>query len=268
MNLHGWDYTGRNISTDFHFQFRVMVKFLSDSSFVNHRTWGTQLQTALADQMGMSSPGQVRTVKKVCENFGLIRRSEFNSRTEPTAANLLTERGKLIYFAADLEYKISHSDDLSEDKKEKAENEIKKLYEEAYCDALKNYYYSNSDGTHLCPLRATLRALQRYEKLDKWEWYLMNTLISHDDNAKEEKELDEKITLYRDGKLELSMSNVKEKPKGHQYIPQYFEFAGLAHVIQRPEWTISKTDKHEDIKKEVMCNDFLKNLYSGGNKNG
>ena len=71
MDLKGWDYTGRNIGPDFHKQFRLMVDALSDPGFVGARTWGNSLQDSLAQKMGMSSSGAVRTVKRICENFGL-----------------------------------------------------------------------------------------------------------------------------------------------------------------------------------------------------
>ena len=59
------------------------------------------------------------------------------------------------------------------------------------------------------------------------------------------------------------MRNVIEKPKGHQYIPQYFEFAGLLHVIQRPEWSISDSGRHTEVISEVLEADFLDKLYGG-----
>lgn len=71
------------------------------------------------------------------------------------------------------------------------------------------------------------------------------------------------ITRYRNGEYDFTMRNVIEKPKGHQYIPQYFEFAGLLHVIQRPEWSISDSGRHTEVKSEVLEADFLEKLYGG-----
>ena len=62
---------------------------------------------------------------------------------------------------------------------------------------------------------------------------------------------------------DFTMRNVVEKPKGHQYTPQYFEFAGLLHVIQRPEWSISDSGRHMEVKSEVLEADFLEKLYGG-----
>ena len=84
----------------------------------------------------------------------------------------------------------------------------------------------NSDGSKLHPLRATLRALNKYGRMDKWEWYLLNTCIRHDDCDVEEATLDDYITRYRNGEYDFTMRNVVEKPKGHQYTPQYLNLPG------------------------------------------
>lgn len=219
MDLRGWDYTGRNIGPDLHRQFRIMIECLSDKSFTNHASWGNLIQDQLAAKMNVSSSGAVRTVKRVCVNFGLIVKDSFSSKNEIRSDNLLTPRGQLVYLAVRLERQISESTNYSEETKKQAYAQIKNLYEEAYCNALEYYHFTNSDGTKLHPLRATLKALQKYGKLDKWEWYLLNTFVRHDDNVTEEQVLDFYIKKYRDGEMEFTMSNVIEKPKGHQYIP-------------------------------------------------
>ena len=263
MDLRGWDYTGRNLGADFHRQMRLMMYYLMMPSFTNHQTWGNPIQDALAPKMGVSSSGVVRTVKRTCENFGLINNEMFNPRTEINGDDLLTERGKVVYQTATLEFEVNESKDLDEKSKERALVYIKSLYEEAYCDALKQFYYDNRDGTYLSPLRATLRALKRYGRMDKWEWYLMNTCIRHDDDEEEEEQLNEYIIKYRNEEITFTMQNVVEKPKGHQYIPQYFEYAGLVHLIQRPTWSIADNDNHKDIKEEVLSDTFLLELHGG-----
>lgn len=264
MELRGWGYTGRNIGPDLHRQFRIIIDCLSDPAFINHSSWGS-LQDRIAAHMNVSS-GTVRTVKSVCVNFGFLVEASFDRRIEINADNLLTERGQLVYQAAKLEQQVNGSSDYDENTKEKIFDEIKKLYEEAYCSALKNYYIKNGDNTKLHPLRATLKALEKYSKLDKWEWYLLNTYIRHDDDKQEETELDMYIKKYRDDALSFTMENVVENPKGHQYIPQYFEFAGLMHVVQHPKWSISDSERHKEIKDEVLEPDFLVKLYGGDRK--
>lgn len=267
MDLRGWDYTGRNIGPEFHKQFRLMIYCLSMKDFVNNRKWNNELQTALAPRMGVGSPGAVRTVKKISQNFGLINEDAFSSHGDLAKDELLSERGKVVYNAAVLEYQVQNEDGLDNNIKIEVQKNIKILYEEAYCDALLNYYFINRDGTYFSPLRATLRTLQRHERLDKWEWYMFNTFVRHDDRKEEEEKLDYEIERYRKGDYSFTMENVVEKPKGHQYIPQYFEFAGLVHVVQRPQWYISNSSKHQDIKDIVLSTDYLEKVYSGGINN-
>ena len=265
MELRGWDYTGRNIGPEFHRQFRIMVEALSDPDFVGARTWGHDLQDSLAERMGMSSSGAVRTVKKICENFGLIERNAFSFGEIPQKDTILTERGEIVFLTAVLEYSVQSSANIAGEIKRQAKVEIKRLYEEIYCDALAHYFYTYSDGTHLCPLRATLKALKKYRQLDKWEWYLLNTFVLHDDNPGEEAAFDQAIASYRSGRLHLTMANVVTRSKGHQYTPQHFGYAGLVHVTQSPSWLISESDRHEDIKAKVLEDAFLSTLYNGGN---
>ena len=39
--------------------------------------------------------------------------------------------------------------------------------------------------------------------------------------------------------------------------------SGLLHVIQRPEWSISDSGRHTEVKSEVLEADFLEKLYGG-----
>lgn len=261
MDLRGWDYTGRNIGPELHRQYRIMVECLMNDSFVNHATWGNPIQEKLAEKMGMSSSGAVRTVKRLCASFGFFKPGALSSRTEIDPSSFLSERGRFVFETATLESQIERTSTLDKKSKERALSQVKSLYEEAYCDALMNYYFEFSDGSRLCPLRATLRALNKYGTMDKWEWYLLNTYIRKDDDYESEKTLDKYIKMYRNQALSFSMGNVIEKPKGHQYTPQYFEYAGLLHVIQRPEWSISDSNRHKDIKATVLQNDYLTRLY-------
>ena len=96
MNLRGWDYTGRNIAPELHHQFRMMCQLLAYDSFVNHQTWGNPLQEQLAKQMGASSAGAIRTIKKMFVNFGFLDTKVINSRTELYGQPFLTKRGEVL----------------------------------------------------------------------------------------------------------------------------------------------------------------------------
>src|SRR5690606_1653732 len=82
---------------------------------------------------------------------------------------------------------------------------ITNMYRAFYSKVMINYYFprgGRGDGTKPLHLfRAVMKALRRYGTLDKWEWYLLNTYVTEDDNVEQEKELDRAISDYRSGKL-------------------------------------------------------------------
>lgn len=256
MDLKGWDYTGRNIGPELHKQFKIMVDCLSDSSFVHGLPWGTDLQEKLAKRMGMSSSGAVRTVKKMCDNFGFFISDSLTSKEDHIPKDFLSQRGKIIYQTATLELEVMAKTDMDSNIKKRVLEKIKVLYEEAYCDALLYYHFDNPDGTYFYPLKATIKALLKYKQLDKWEWYLLNTFVRHNDNEAEELALEKAISKYRAGAYSFSMTNVIEKPKGHQYTPQYFEYAGLLYLSQRPEWFVYNSKTHAEIKEKALSMDY------------
>ena len=260
MDLFGWDYVGRNIDDTLHQQFRVIVDCLSDPAFVAGRNWSNRtLQIDIAKKLGITD-GQVRTCKRVFEDLRLIKRGSLG-RTVPTRTLFMTEVGERVYQASCLEQKLCEISD--EQKRIAAHKHIKGLYEEGYAMAMA-YYYFDFGGTppkRLHPLRATLRALSRYGSLDKWEWYLLNTDIREDDNTTMETLLDKHIKAYRNGELTFSMNNIKSKPKAHQYLPQFFYYAGLVNLQNGIHWRISDNGKYKEFKSEVMSDDFLSKIY-------
>lgn len=252
MDLRGWDYTGRNISYDLHLQIFNIVNSLSDKDFVGVLSWGKELQTKLLAPVGISSTGVLRTVKKICDNFGFFNKQGFKPDTIPNKENILTPLGKKLFYVIDCEKKIKESNTLSEIEKNKAFEQIKILYEEIYCEALTQYKIENNDGSFFYPLQITVKALRKYKSLDKWEWYLLNTCIKHNNCVEEEEYFDKMLIKYRNGELNFSMNNVVGKEKGHQYLPQYFNYAGLAIVDVKPKWIIKNSLSHTDIKDKLL----------------
>lgn len=237
-----------------------MVDYLSDPNLVAGRSWCGELQNDVAAAIGNDiSPGAVRTIKKMCELFGLINDSQLKSNVVPTKDTILSKRGHLVHQAATLEHVIATDASLEEEVIEKAVKEIKHLYEEAYCEALLYYFIKNDDGSLFSPLRETQRALNKYKVLDKWEWYLLNTLVRHNDNTDEFESFVKCVSDYREGKYSFTMANVVEKKKGHQYIPQYYEYAGLYTVTQYP-WSIKDNGTRLELKQFVLSDEYLKHM--------
>ena len=260
MNLRGWDYTGRNIGPEFHRQLFTIFRNLSDPVFVNGRSWGTLFQEELAAKVGLSSSGAIRTIKRLCDNFGFLNKAAFSGPIQ--CDQILSKRGASIFNIAEIEDQLENDLNISHEKRERAEAAIKALYEEIYCEALLNYTVMVR-GKAFSPLRATLRALEKYSAMDKWEWYLLNTCVSCNDDPDEEALLDSYITKYRNGKISFTMNDVVKKPKGHQYTPQHFDFAGLVSLVQRPEWRITGSTQHQEIKQQALSDEFINKIKSG-----
>ena len=263
MKLKGWDYIGRNIDESLHDQFRAIAENLSNETFVNNRKWGSSLQTDLANIL-KTSPGQIRTIKRVCEALGLLKKGALNMSSTPNPASFMTKAGQVVLKASSLEQNIGDLKDANQ--RNQARQHVKGLYEEGYSMAMANYYYEfdTVPVTRLHPLRATLKALAKYGSLDKWEWYLLNTYIRADDNLEMELQLDNSIKAYRSGDLSFSMKNVVEKPKGHQYFPQYLHYAGLVNLRNGLYWKISDNGKKLEFKAHILSDGYLRELYEKG----
>jgi len=264
MQLAGWDYVGRNIDESLHTQFRMIVECLSDASFVKGRVWSSRdLQEDLAQKLG-NSDGQIRTLKRVFEDLGLVKKGSLNRTNVLERSKFMSSIGEKVYYASCLEKELNKIPDKN--KKESARNHIKGLYEEGYCIAMANYFYESPDKCmRLHPLRATLKALQKYGSMDKWEWYLLNTDIREDDNTNQENLLNQHIKEYRNGVLTFSMKDVIRKPKGHQYLPQFLQFAGLVNLQNGRYWRISDNGRRADFKSMILSPTFLTDLYKGEN---
>jgi len=55
---------------------------LNDPDKVQNRTWGGSLQKYIGEEMGISD-GQVRTIKRMMEEFDIIKPGALNQRTVP-----------------------------------------------------------------------------------------------------------------------------------------------------------------------------------------
>src|SRR5690606_17148692 len=71
LELKGWEYIGRNLGGELHNQFLKITGLLRDPVFLKGRTWGGQIQQEIGDYIGIS-PGQVRTIKRMLEQLGII----------------------------------------------------------------------------------------------------------------------------------------------------------------------------------------------------
>ena len=221
MDLHGWKYVGRKISPEFHKSVVVFDEFFRDSFKVANRTWPA-IQKDLA-QILCVAPGQIRTIKSLMEEVGILRKGSLNMKEVPSISNIYTQDGKNIIdllktkIILQKKQKLQDTDNIS-----KIDQVIRLLYLKAMGRVV---IIDTTNRLH--PLRATLKALLKYRSLDKIEWYLLNTIVKNDDNFAEEELLSEKIKLYRDGQLNISQLNIKSQALSHSYILGNYEYTGI-----------------------------------------
>lgn len=224
MQLRGWKYEGRKISDKLHEQILVIVDILNDSSKVGNKNW-PELQTYIAKELGITT-GQVRTIKRMMEELDIVKKGALNARNIPDASIIYTDNGKTfveLMAAERLMKQKPDSDNL------KTMREIKNIYRLYYQKVLSAYTY-NQNGSILHPLKATLKAVRKYEYLDYWEWYLLNTIIQKDDDAAEEAQLDKYIMSYRQGSLKFREADIVENQLSHSYVLGNYVYAGLVCV--------------------------------------
>lgn len=224
MYLSGWKYEGRKIADKLHEQILEIVEILNDPVQVGDKNWPS-LQKYISAKLGIAA-GQVRTIKRMMEEFDIVKRGALNANEVPKAENIYSENGKTLVELIATEKLMREN--LNKDNYETI-NEIRKIYKLYYQKVLLAYSY-NDEGQILHPLKATLKALNKYHYLNYWEWYLLNTVIRNDDDVSEENELQKYINEYRTGKLYFKDSDIVENQLSHSYVLGNFEYAGYVCV--------------------------------------
>lgn len=247
MQLRGWKYEGRKISDKLHEQILVIVDILNDSSKVGNKNW-PELQTYIARELGITT-GQVRTIKRMMEELDIVKKGALNAGSIPDTSVIYTDNGKTfveLMAAERLMKQKPDSDNL------KTMREIKSIYRLYYQKVLSAYTY-NQNGSILHPLKATLKAVKKYEYLDYWEWYLLNTIIQKDDDVAEEAQLDKYIMSYRQGSLKFREADIVENQLSHSYVLGNYVYAGLVCVKgNKPKLRITLNPEAHEIINEIL----------------
>lgn len=249
MELRGWKYEGRKISDDLHVQMLSMMEILNDPAQVNERTWGGSLQTYIGDKLGIS-PGQVRTIKRMMEEFNLLKKGALNRNSVPSRNSIYTKNGEMLL-------ELFASEKLMKEKKSLPHleqiKEINKIYKLYYQGVLIEYCFKSDDSKTLHPLKATLKAVKKFGYLNYWEWYILNTIITEDDCEEKEEELEKAIYDYRSGKLKLNDEDIKENTLSHSYVLGNFVHAGFLRIEGRKQSIkIYINSEAEEIVKKIL----------------
>ena len=247
MYLRGWKYEGRKIADKLHEQILGIVEILNDPAQVGDKKW-PDMQKYISRELGIAT-GQVRTIKRMMEEFDIVKKGSLNALEVPTPENIYTENGKTLLELMATEKLMRENPNKDNMEIVKEISDIYKLY---YQKVLAAYAY-NEDGEILHPLRATLKALKKHNHLNYWEWYILNTDIHEDDNAEQEAEFDQHINDFRTGKLRFSSNDLIENVLSHSYVLGNFEYAGLVCVEgSKPNLKITINPAANEIIEEII----------------
>ena len=94
MDLYGWNYSGRKISPEFHKIVLVMDDFFNDPYKVGNKTWPA-LQRDLGNILHVQ-PGQIRTIKVLMEELGILKCGSLNKQDVPLPENIYTNDGQVV----------------------------------------------------------------------------------------------------------------------------------------------------------------------------
>ncbi|WP_033154897.1 hypothetical protein [Pseudobutyrivibrio ruminis] len=247
MYLRGWKYEGRKIADKLHEQILGIVEILNDPQKVGDKTWPA-LQKYISDELGIAT-GQVRTIKRMMEEFDIVKKGSLNANEVPTAESIYTENGKTL-----LELIATEKLMRENPTKDNVElmQEIRSIYQLYYQKVLLAYSY-NDEGQILHPLKATLKMINRYRYLNYWEWYLLNTIVHNDDNEQEEQEFDRFLNDYRTGNIRFKDSDIIENQLSHSYVLGNFEYAGLICIDgKKTDLKATINEKSRDIVNEIL----------------
>lgn len=246
MLLSGWKYEGRKISDKLHEQILGIVEIINSPEKVAGRNW-PELQKYISRELDIA-PGQIRTIKRMMEEFDIVKKGSLNAQEIPSVY-VYTENGKTLIELMETERLMMQkpsADNLETMK------EIKKIYQLYYQKVMLAYSYNDS-GHILHPLKATLKALRKYNYLKYYEWYLLNTFILDDDNAEQEQELDSAIIEYRTGNLKIKDEDIVENQLSHSYVLGNFVYTGFVEVEgKKPDLKITINKEAEHLVDEIL----------------
>ena len=162
ISLKGYHYIGRKPAPELHKQIKQIVTLLQDPTFVCGKKWGGELQDALAKELNVKS-GQIRTIKSMMCQLGVISESTLKSSKVVDCNNLLTDNGEAFMYICQLEEEMEELD-INDPNRSKLAKDIHELCRWYYSGVVCDYYYPNGprgEGGKLHLLRTILKVLRK-----------------------------------------------------------------------------------------------------------
>lgn len=259
MVLNGWKYTGRIINDAFHEQIKCILDLLDDSQFIGNETWPA-VQKKIALELGVAA-GQIRTLKKMMEEFDLVKMGCLNQRDVVDYNSLITENGIILKRIMEVERGIQQK---SSSEKDRLQHQVDKMKKNFYSRIILKYimpYGGRGESSgNLHPLRAVLIALREYQSLDFFEWYLLNTFIEKDSDTNDLSFLTKQIEAYREGELKIEKKDIVQYKLSHSYVAGILEYGGFIKISRRP-FKIIENPLYKEVNDSIVDKEFLIDLY-------
>lgn len=249
MILRGWPYEGRKISDLLNNQILEIINTLKTDTAIRGATWPVA-QKYLSKKMGIAT-GQLRTIKRMMEKFGIVYKDSLNGARPIKLEDIVTKDGETLM---ELLASINVLEKMKDRESERQKQELKTVCNLFYFKALLKDSQRNENGEVLTPLKVTLRAIKEFDYIDYWEWYMLNTFVTSDNDRDGYDSFKENLKKYRVGKLRFTEKDILENQLSHSYILGNFEYVGIIEKTGRKTELVVKIPR----SKQALVDQYLK----------
>lgn len=248
MDLKGWGNPGRVVQDILHDQMFGIMSFLMDKERINGCVWNPELQSIIGETIGVEKASTIRHIIGFMKSIGVLYENSLVGGKVPNPENCVSPSGKVLYTLIKMRYKAEEIED--KEVLGKIENLFRTFYSKAFI-----YWFVRDTKIHVA--RSVLKALKRYDYLEKIEWFILNTYISETDNKLQEEQVEKYISEYRNGNLTLTLDNIKSNVNSFNYWTQILDYSGL--IIKNGN-KIYMGKKFPELIDAILAEDFIDNL--------
>ena len=202
----------------------------------------------LGNTIDVHEASTVRHIIGFMKSIGVIYEDALEGGKVPNPNHGVTPSGEVLYSIIKMDQIASESEDKA------LIQQITNLYRRFYANVF-IYWYVRDSKVHVA--RTVLKAIKKFDYLDKIEWFILNTYISETDNKQQEQMVEKYINEYRAGDLTLTTENINKRINSYGYWTQLLSYSGL---IKKTGNKLSIGNQFSDLIEAILADDFLINL--------
>ncbi|ADU29391.1 hypothetical protein [Evansella cellulosilytica] len=248
LKLIGWSNPGRSISDTTHRQMFGIMSYLKDKDKVGQDVWNSELQAKIGKTIDVNKPSTLRHIVGFMKSIGIIYGDSLQGGKVPDSRHLVTQSGEVLYQLIEMEQLAK------EQKKKEVIEQVGTMYKHFYANAFIYWYVR---GTDIHVVRTVLKTLDKFDSLDKMEWFIMNTFITATDNAVQEEIVEKYIEQYRNKELTLTKDSIVENVNAYGFWASLLNYTGL---IRKEGSKIYKGNLHPELTNAILEDDFLQHF--------